>query len=157
MQTERPVRGTRYEDDFALWAEEQAAALAEGRFADLDLVNLADEIGSLSGSDKRQIGSHLVVLLLHLLERTYQSERATSSWQLTQLEQAGAIEDLIRESPSLRSQIALRLPLAYRRARKLAAIETGLELDAFPAEPPEAVLNELRSALENARSEAETG
>jgi len=51
----------------------------------------ADEIGSLSGSDKRQIGSRLVVLLLHLLKRTYQSERATRSWQLTQIEQAGAI------------------------------------------------------------------
>ncbi len=155
MQAEPSLHATRYEDDFVLWADEQAAALTEGRLADLDLVNLADEIGSLSSSDKRQIGSRLVVLLLHLLKRTYQPERATRSWQSTSIEQAGAIEDLVRESPSLRAQIELRMPAAYRRARKLAAAETGLELEVFPARPPESILNELRSALEAARSEAE--
>ncbi|MEA2665927.1 MAG: hypothetical protein QOI11_2871 [Candidatus Eremiobacteraeota bacterium] len=155
MQTERPVRGTRYEDDFAQWAEEQAAALAGGRFADLDLVNLADEIGSLSRSDKRQISSCMAVLLLHLLKHAYQPERATRFWKLTEIEQAAEIEELIRESPSLRSQIEVRLPAAYRRARKLAAIDTGLELDSFPAEPPEAILDGLRSALEKARRDEE--
>ena len=153
MQTERPVRGTRYEDDFTLWAEEQAAALNEGRFADLDLVNLADEIGGLSRSDKQQIGSRLTTLLLHLLKHAYQPERATRSWKSTQTQQAAAIEELIRVSPSLRSQVAARLPVAYRRARKLAAIETGLKLGTFPTEPPEVVLTGLRRALEDARSD----
>jgi uncharacterized protein DUF29 len=76
MQAERPVRGTRYEDHYVLWAEEQAAALTEGRFADLDLPNLADEIGSLSGRDRRELTSRLGVLLCTCSNtRTGQSER----------------------------------------------------------------------------------
>ena len=95
MQTERPVRGTRYEDDYVLWADEQAAALAEGRFADLDLVNLADEIGSLSGRDRRELTSRLRVILVHLLKRAYQPERATNSWKRSAIMQAGKIEVLV--------------------------------------------------------------
>lgn len=155
MHAERPLRGTRYEDDYARWAEEQAAALAEGRFAELDLVNLAEEVGGLSRSDKQQVGSRLAVLLSHLLKHAYQPERATRSWKLTEIEQAAEIEELLRTSPSLRSQIDERFASAYRSARRRAATETGLELDTFPAEPPEAILDGLRSALEKARRDEE--
>lgn len=155
MQAERPLRGTRYEDDYARWAEEQAAALAEGRFAELDLVNLAEEVGGLSRSDKQQVGSRLAVLLSHLLKHAYQPERATRSWKLTVIEQAAEIEESLRTSPSLRSQIEVKLPMAYRRARRRAAIETGLGVETFPANPSEAILDALRTALENARRDEE--
>jgi hypothetical protein len=46
-----------YDDDFALWAEEQAAALREGRFTELDLPRLLEEIDDLSGSIRREIRS----------------------------------------------------------------------------------------------------
>ncbi|MEA2666585.1 MAG: hypothetical protein QOI11_3529 [Candidatus Eremiobacteraeota bacterium] len=150
MQTERPVRGTRYEDDYVLWADEQAAALAEGRFADLDLVNLADEIGGLSGRDRRELTSRLRVILVHLLKRAYQPERATNSWKRSEITQAGKIEVLLDESPSLRPRIESSLPQAYRLARREAAAETGLDIDTFPQEPPDAILAGLRAVLEEA-------
>lgn len=155
MQTERPVRGTRYEDDFALWAEEQAAALAAGRFADLDLVNLTDEIGSLSRSIDRALVSHLKVLLAHLLKREFQPERATRSWELTERDQADEIEELLRESPSRRARIEAMIPVAYRRARRLAASETTLSPDVFPERPSQLTLAALHGALERAKREAE--
>jgi Domain of unknown function DUF29 len=150
MQTERPVRGTRYEDDYVRWADEQAAALAEGRFADLDLVNLADEIGSLSGRDRRELTSRLTVILVHLLKHAYQPERATRSWQRSQDTQADEIGVLVRDSPSLRSRIEMEIPSAYERARRRAARETGLPAETFPEQLPEAILAGLRAALAGA-------
>ncbi len=155
MQTERPARGARYEDDFVRWADEQAVALAEGRFADLDLVNLADEIGGLSGRDRRELGSRLHVLLLHLLKHEYQPEHATRSWTLTELDQAAGIQVLVRDSPSLLARIELELPRAYARARRSAAAETGLPLGTFPAQLPESILAAMRALLEDARRDDE--
>ena len=47
-----------------------------------------------------------------------------------------AIGDLIEESPSLQDYPAQRLTLAYRRALRLAANDTGLPLAAFPGACP---------------------
>jgi Domain of unknown function DUF29 len=120
MQTERPVRGTRYEDDYAMWAEEQAAALAAGRFADLDLVNLADEVGDLSRSLDHALTSHLKILLAHLLKGEFQPERATRSWELTERDQADDIEELLGEAPSRRPRLEAMIPAAYRRGDRPA-------------------------------------
>src|SRR5450631_979245 len=35
---------TRYDTDFALWIEDQVAALRDGRFGDLDVTNLVEEL-----------------------------------------------------------------------------------------------------------------
>ncbi len=148
MQTER--RGTRYEDDFVRWADEQAAALAEGRVADLDLLNLADEIGGLSGSNRRQVRSRLEALLLHLLKHEHQPERATRSWKSSELHQAHKIQVLVEQSPSLRPYIETVVPKAYAYARKKAALETGLPPETFPEQPSPALLAALRAQLEEA-------
>jgi uncharacterized membrane protein YccC len=154
MQIERPLRGTRYEDDYAMWAEEQAAALAAGRFADLDLVNLADEVGDLSRSLDHALTSHLKVLLAYLLEREFQPERATRSWELTERDQADDIEELLRQAPSRRPRLKGMIPAAYRRARRLAARETRLSPDMFSERPSQRMLAGLHDALERAKREA---
>jgi hypothetical protein len=155
MQAEPSLRGTRYEDDFVLWADEQAAALAEGRLADLDLVNLADEIGSLSARDRREVTSRLTVMLIHLLEHAYQPERAARSLKRSALTQAAEIQTLVHDSPSLRARIETEIPFAYGRARRRAARETGLAIETFPEQPPEAILAALRAELEDARRDYE--
>lgn len=147
MQTERPVRGTRYEDDYVLWADEQAAALAEGRFVDLDLVNLADEIGSLSGRDRRELTSRLRVLLVHSLKHAYQPERALRSWKRTEIDQAAQIRMLLDDSPSLRPRLEAAIPAAYEWAREKTSDETGLPLKTFPEQPPESMLAALRARI----------
>ena len=48
-----------YEQDFSLWLEEQAALLREGRFDELDLVNLVEEIEAIARKDKKAIRSIL--------------------------------------------------------------------------------------------------
>jgi hypothetical protein len=149
------VRGTRYEDDFAQWAEEQAAALADRRWADLDVDHLVEEVGDLSRSLDHALTSHLKVLLGHLLKLEFQPERATRSWELTERDQADEIEELLREAPSRRTRIAAMIPAAYRRARRLAARETTLPLETFPERPSQHILTALDDALERAKREAE--
>ena len=52
-----------YERDFCLWLEQQAALLREGRFGELDLAHLVEEIEAMARKDKKAIKSNLVVLL----------------------------------------------------------------------------------------------
>jgi hypothetical protein len=136
-----------YDTDFYQWTQEQAALLRDGKARDLDWSNLAEEIESLGKSDRRALGSHLQVLLLHLLKWQYQpSMRQTgSSWRTTMRNARRAVSDITDDSPSLRRQIPVLLPKAYQRARVDAGDETGLALATFPEQCPwdvEQVLDE---------------
>jgi hypothetical protein len=136
-----------YNADFALWAESQAAALREGRFADVDLPHLLEEIDDLSGSIRREIRSRLKQIAAHLLKFQFQPERATSSWKTTIRVQASEIDDLLDESPSLRREMPAFIATGYRQGRKLASIETGLPLATFPPTPTPAFERALAAGL----------
>jgi hypothetical protein len=138
---------TAYGDDFARWAQEQADAVREGRFAELDLVHLGEEIEGLSKSDRNAMRSRLIILLAHLLKLKYQPENATRSWRNTVKEQARQIELLTEDSPSLRSEAITYFARAYDKAREKASDETGLAPAAFPATPTPDIENALRAAL----------
>jgi hypothetical protein len=64
-----------YQVDFYAWTQKQAALLREGRFNDLDVENLVEEIESLGRSEKRELESRLKVLLIHLLKWQYQANK----------------------------------------------------------------------------------
>jgi hypothetical protein len=57
-----------YEQDFYAWAQAQAVMLSAGRLSEVDAQNLAEEIDDLGKSEKCALGSHLAVLLAHLLK-----------------------------------------------------------------------------------------
>ena len=82
-----PDTATRYDTDFFLWTQVQAAALRDGKAQELDWANLAEEIESLGKSDRRALGSRLEGLVMHLLKWHYQpSGHATGhSWYSTTL------------------------------------------------------------------------
>jgi hypothetical protein len=79
--------------------------LREGRFADLDLPHLLEEIDDLSGSIRREIRSRLKQISAHLLKFQYQPDRATPSWETTVRVESSEIDDLLEESPSLRPEM----------------------------------------------------
>ena len=54
------------------------------------------------------------------------------SWRRTIRQARDAIADVIEGSQSLHSYPAQRVPLAYRRARRDAADDTGLPLATYP-------------------------
>jgi len=122
-----------YDTDFYQWTQTQAAALAAGHLGKLDLANLAEEIESLGKRDWRELSSRLEILVMHLLKCRYQPElRGTSTWGSTIRTQRRDIAKLLRQSPSLRRQVAGCIIEDYSAVRQDAADETRLPLATFP-------------------------
>ena len=129
-------RQSLYERDFCLWLKQQAALLREGRFDELDLANLIEEIEAMARHDKKAIKSNLVVLLTHLLKHQFQPEQRSSSWRGSIVEHRQRLRDDFEESPSLRPYAAAVFTRAYADARERASAETGLPPRSFPKSSP---------------------
>src|SRR5690242_6255856 len=74
---------TLYEDDFSAWASETARLLREGRFGEIDVEHVAEEIEGMANRDKRELMSRLRILVLHLLKLLHQPEKRSRSWRAT--------------------------------------------------------------------------
>jgi hypothetical protein len=125
-----------YDRDFALWVEEQVAALRAGDAAALDLQNLIEELEGLTKRDQRALGSQLKRVMTHLLKQRYQPHRFTPTWQNSIRDGREQIEDILDQSPSLRRLLPELMTRNYPRAVAQAVSETRLPEDAFPEQPP---------------------
>ncbi len=125
-----------YDADFYGWANEQAALLREGRLAEADIANIAEEIESMGRSEKRELVSRLAVLLTHLLKWRYQPGGRGSSWRTSIRVQRGRLTDHLSDNPSLRAKIPEAILRAYDEAVVIAGDETKLGEAAFPQSPP---------------------
>jgi hypothetical protein len=125
-----------YEADFYAWTVEQARLLRAGELSAIDATNIAEEIESMGRSDRRELHSRLVVLIMHLLKWRQQPGARSRSWSATIEEQRLQIENVFAESPSLRPLAAGMLVQTYAIARARAIAETGLADEAFPAACP---------------------
>ena len=135
LAPDTPVRAD-YARDFYSWLMEQARFVREGRFDALDRDNLAEEIESLGREQFNKLVSALRVLMLHMLKRDHQPERRSRSWLLSIEAQRDDLDDVLDDNPGLKPRIAEAIGRAYRRARRDAAQETGLDQTAFPASCP---------------------
>ena len=80
---------TSYDKDVILWSEDQARLLRAGRFAELDIEHLADEIEDVGKSEKRELASRVAALLAHLLKWSSQPQTRTNSSALQSRINAG--------------------------------------------------------------------
>ncbi|MFM5983193.1 MAG: DUF29 domain-containing protein [Sphaerospermopsis kisseleviana] len=110
-----------YEQDFYLWIETTAQHLRKGDFTEVDLGNLIEEIESMGRSEKRELKSRLIVLLMHLLKWHYQPEKRSASWQSTITEQRICLEELLEDSPSLQPLFTELFADCYNKARLKAS------------------------------------
>ena len=129
-------RGSMYETDVVAWAERQAEALRAGRFDDLDLENLAEEIRDVSRREAEALESHLETLLMHLLKWRHDPDHRSRSWEGTIRVARHKTAKLLRDSPSLRPRLPALVEDAYPAARIRAGVETGLAEQTFPAACP---------------------
>ncbi|MFN8489238.1 MAG: DUF29 domain-containing protein [Caldilineaceae bacterium] len=127
---------TLYERDFYAWTQQQAALLQAEELEKLDLPNLFEEIEAMGRSQRKEVTSRLIVLLMHLLKLRYQKRTHTNSWRNTIRTQRREIELELSDSPSLRRLVPEIIAQVYPRARKDAAAETGLMLATFPEDCP---------------------
>ncbi|MFS8906085.1 DUF29 domain-containing protein [Synechococcus sp. O70.2] len=125
-----------YERDFYAWTQEQAALLRSGQLERLDRVHLAEEIEALGRQERRELVNRLGILLGHLLKWQFQPHLRGKSWRATLSEQRRQIQRLLKESPSLKPELAAALAEAYQDGILLVVKETPLAEDDLPAECP---------------------
>ena len=122
-----------YERDETAWLEAMSGLAASGRYSEMDYRHLSEYLADMAKRDRREVFSRLVVLWTHLLKWQHQPEGRSGSWRGTIREQRRELRQLL-ESATLRNHAEAVLADAYAEARRQAADETGLSLDAFPTE-----------------------
>ncbi|HAX87888.1 MAG TPA: DUF29 domain-containing protein [Cyanobacteria bacterium UBA11370] len=132
------MNSTLYEKDYYLWLENTASLLRDGQLHKLDIPNLIAEIEDMGRRETRTVYSNLKILLMHLLKYRYQPEKRSNSWRTTIEEHRQRIQEAFEDSPSLKNYFTEQWTVGkcYQDAKRLAAKETGLALDAFPSESP---------------------
>jgi hypothetical protein len=128
--------GRLYDEDLYVWACRNAQLLREGRYAEADMANIAEEIESLGKEQVHGLESQITRLLHHLLKHQYQPSRRSRSWQLSVVNARIKIGRILRDNPSLKSRIGELMPDAYSAAVKQATVETGLPKQTFPLDCP---------------------
>lgn len=126
----------RYDEDFARWAFEQAAALRQGKLDHLDIENIAEELETLGRGEFKTLRSALVTIVMHMLKWDYQPQRRSRSWAISIRIQRDNAAEQLEENPSLKPRRDEALIAAYKKARLIAADETGLALRTFPVACP---------------------
>ncbi|MBF0343767.1 MAG: DUF29 domain-containing protein [Nitrospirae bacterium] len=125
-----------YDTDFYQWTIYNAALLRQGRFSELDVENIAEEIETMGRSEKRELINRLSVLIMHLLKLQYQPQQHSKSWITTIGSQRTDIEFLLEDSPSLEHEIELIIEKAYERAKVRFQKDTGISQERLPDSCP---------------------
>ena len=127
---------TSIDDDYALWAAEQAALVRTRRIDRLDAENVAEELDGLGRSEEHQIDSRLEVLLVHLLKWQFQPAKRKPGWKASIDEQRIRLARILKKSPSLRPYPAESLRGSFVIGRNQAVSETALDDSMFPETCP---------------------
>lgn len=127
---------TLYDRDFHLWAKTMAELIRQGRFDQLDIDSLAEEVEDMGKSEARRIESYLKRLLHHLLKWQYQPDQQSNSWKASIRESRKEIWKTIKQNPSLQPYPAEILIESYEIAKIRAMGETGLSEEIFPETCP---------------------
>lgn len=122
-----------YDTDHAAWLTQQAELIRSGRLTMVDQEHLLEELEAEVANYRREIKRRLRVLIAHLLKWKYQQDQRSSSWKGTIRVQRVDITDVLNDNPSLRQTVRQAIKEAYPGAVKLAADETGMLEDIYPA------------------------
>ena len=124
-----------YDTDFYEWALYNAQLLREGRWSEIDVEHLIEELEDM-GNNRQELASRFIVLIGHLLKWEYQPDHRSSSWQGSIDEQRVQINRLLRKKPSLNPGLLAAVNDAYCDAVKIAVKETRVSKANLPPENP---------------------
>jgi len=139
---------TRYETDVVAWANEQAALIRAGRFDQLDVQHIAQEIEDVGKSEQRELASRMSVLLMHLIKWQFQPQKRSVSWTLTIKEQRRLSKRRIERTPSLAPMLqdSEWIDDIWVDAKSLTERETGTDQGTLPEVCPWAMADVLTEA-----------
>jgi hypothetical protein len=134
----RSADTTLYEDDFYLWVARQADLLRKGRFRDLDLGHLIEEVEDLGTNLRSAVTSRTREIILHLLKLQYSpAVEPRAGWRESVGKQRDDLE--LEITPSLRRHLATELETIFLKARRRAVDELAqdrVKPDQLPATCP---------------------
>src|SRR5687767_7399725 len=110
-------RAPAHEADETAWLEKTARLVRQGKYAVLDREALAQYLLDMAISDRREVFSRLVTLMLHLLKWEYQPEKRSNSWEDTIARERQELEQLFK-SKTLRNHADTILEEAFAYAAK---------------------------------------
>ncbi|WP_237476412.1 DUF29 domain-containing protein [Lichenibacterium dinghuense] len=116
-----------YDVDVHAWAMQQAELIKLGRFQELDVDNLVDEVEDMARRVRQEFVSRLSLVLAHVLKWEHQPQRRSGSWARTIREQRRQLDALLAEAPSLGARLPQMFEEAFKQGRVAALNETGLE------------------------------
>ena len=134
-----------YEEDVYSWAMRNAELIRQGRFDEIDVDHVAEEIESVGKSERRELENRLIVLLSHLLKWQQQPQRRGRSWTATIREQRRRARSVLMSNPGLQPVLDSITDEAYASARLVASRETDLDETVFAEVCPfalEAILDD---------------
>ncbi|WP_257282228.1 DUF29 domain-containing protein [Endozoicomonas sp. ISHI1] len=121
-----------YKSDFTQWLGQQRDLLAQGQFDQLDIPNLLEAMEIRMGDPVKELRSHLVILLVHLLKYDYQKRvlkdpwvenKVIHTWMPSINNPRREIELHIKENPGLSHQFEESVRKAYFYAKRDAIKE----------------------------------
>jgi hypothetical protein len=132
MRKAMPKTQELYDQDFNLWAEEMAAALRARSIEAVDIEHVAEEIEDMAKRNRWELKNRITRILERLLKLRLAKglilEYNQRSWHASIVRQQNEIDDLLRESPSLRRLIDPELIQAcYKQAAAVVTAEYGVE------------------------------
>jgi hypothetical protein len=136
----RPAKPGLYEEDFYVWTQKQAELLRAGRFAEVDLPHLIEEVEDLGASQRSEVFSRSQQILRHFLKLQFSpAVEPPAAWQQSIDDQRDELELVI--TPSLRRELEQTLSERYARARRRAAKDFARygEPADLPADGPYAI------------------
>jgi Domain of unknown function DUF29 len=108
-----------YEQDFYAWSKAQAELLRAGRYQELDLEHLIEEIEDLGSAVRKSVRSRARTIMEHLLKLQHSpAVDPRAGWRDTIRSQR---DDLLDDlTPTLRRKLEQELDGLYAQARKRA-------------------------------------
>lgn len=102
-----------YNKDFYAWSLHSAELLRQGKFQEVDMEHVAEELESMENRDRHALVNRLAVLIAHLLKWQIQASRRGRSWKNTIKEQRKKVRQFFMRSPGLKNEILEKLSSAY--------------------------------------------
>jgi Domain of unknown function DUF29 len=127
-----------HDQDFYLWVQRQTDLLRQGRFHDLDLVHLIEEVEDSGSNLRNAVTSRTREIILYLLKLEYSpAVEPRRGWRDSIGKQRDDLE--LEITPSLRRDLVAELESVYQLARRRAVddlAQDGVKPDQLPASCP---------------------